>query len=132
MKFANILFAGLIAIPCFAQAEALNLPSGTQAVLHEVLLDEVGDENWVRFRFLAPMIDRSQDIAPDFTMLEGDFPHLCADLALPYLSDYALDADKIAISLSDRIVEFGTTDPDATQYFEIFRVEGGDCIWEGF
>ncbi|MFK7874409.1 MAG: DUF6497 family protein [Paracoccaceae bacterium] len=115
-----------------AGAQALELPSGTQAVLHEVLLDTVGSDTWVRFRLVAPMIDAAQEVAPSHDILEQDFPFLCADLALPYLRQHALQADRIAISLSDRIVEFGTTDTAATQYFEVFRREGANCIWEGF
>lgn len=115
-----------------AMAQPLDLPSGTQAVLHEVLIDTVSGENWLRFRLVAPAIDAKLEHAPDYVALEGDFPHLCAAVALPYIADFELAADKIAISLSDRIVEFGTTDPDATQYFELFRHEGGTCIWEAF
>ena len=111
---------------------ALDLPSGTQAALQEVLVDQVGQAQYVRFRFVAPTIDRTLDHAPDYAALEGDFPHLCSEVALPYLSEYQLSADKIVISVADRMMDFGTTDPDATQYFEQFRAENGLCIWEGF
>jgi len=40
--------------------------------------------------------------------------------------------DQIIIVLSDREVEFGVADPDATQYFEAYRPEDGACFWEGF
>jgi len=126
VKYAMIL--AVLAVPALAEP----LPSGIEADLVEVLVDTVGTEQWVRFRLVAPAIDRGQENAPDFTALEGDFPHLCTTLALPYLAEYALEADKIVISLADRAVEFGATDPDATQYFEQFRAEDGDCIWEGF
>ena len=39
---------------------------------------------------------------------------------------------QIVISLSDRAVPFGEADPEATQFFEAYRVEGGACIWEMF
>lgn len=119
-------------LPLCAQAETLDLPSGVQAALEEVLIDQLGDEQYVRFRFVAPLIDRDLDHAPQYAQMEGDFPHLCRAIALPYLAHYALSADKIVISLADRRVAFGTSDPDATQYFEQFRAENGDCIWEGF
>ena len=108
------------------------LPSGLDAELREVLIEQIGAESWVRFRFLAPEIDRTRPEAPEFMELEPDFLHLCASVALPYLEAHALDADKVVISIADRIVEFGVTDPDATQYFELYRVNGGSCDWEAF
>lgn len=114
-----------------AASQVLDLPSGTQVALHEVLVDKIGDENWLRFRFVSPMIDTDQEHAPSYADLENDFPHLCVTFALPYVEDFALTADKLAISISDRVLEFGSSDPDVTQYFEVFRPEGADCIWEG-
>jgi len=124
------LCISLLACGTALGAEDLGLPSGLMPELHEVLIDEVNAESWARFRLLAPEIARARPEAPDYFALEADFPLLCRALALPYLTEYALSPDKIAISLSDRVVEFGTTDPDATQYFELFRLENGDCIWE--
>lgn len=113
-------------------AGAVDLPSGLQAELHEVLVDRIGSENWVRFRFLAPAIDRASAGSPGFAEMERDFAHLCATLAVPYLAAYDLEADTVVISIADRIIEFGVSDPDATQYFEQFRIEGSSCIWEAF
>ena len=39
--------------------------------------------------------------------------------------------EQIVISLMDRLVDFGATNPDATQFFEAYRIEDGTCIWEG-
>ena len=61
----------------------------------------------------------------------GDMMHLCQELALPYLQEYDLTGDVIVISLADRETEFGVADPDATQFFEAFRIEDNLCIWEG-
>ncbi len=95
-------------------------------------MEKIEAQTWVRFRLVAPEIDRRLVNAPGFEELEQDFPHLCSKIALPYLEEYALDADKIVISIADRSVEFGVSDPDATQYFEQFRLERGRCAWEGF
>lgn len=123
------IFCALWITPALSQV--LDLPSGTQVALHEVLVDQIGDESWLRFRFVAPTIDKDHELAPSYADLENDFPHLCVTFALPYAEDYALTADKVAISIADRVVEFGSTDPEATQYFEVFRPEDADCIWEG-
>jgi len=122
--FFRALYAG--------SSMAFELHSGLKADLSEVLVDNVEGETWLRFRFVAPAIDRAASDAVLFSQIEPDFTHLCRDFALPYEAKYTLDADMIVISISDRAVDFGTTDPDATQYFEQFRAEGRDCIWEGF
>jgi len=99
--------------------------------LSEVLVDTVGDQSWVRFRFLAPDVARG---AGTITYAEAgpDMEALCADVALPYLADWDIAADKVVISLSDRAVPFGQADPDATQFFEAYGVKDGACIWEEF
>ena len=119
-------------MPLTAGAADFGVPSGTDMELHEVLLDIVDEQDWARFRFVAPSIDRSLQDAPDYFRLLNDFPVLCDKIALPYLTEYKLTPTVIAISMSDRVVEFGTADPDATQYFELFSIADGDCIWEEF
>lgn len=117
--------------PSDAVQKALAAPSGVPMELYEVLIDEVGAETWVRFRFLAPAIARSGGSA-NFEDVETDFEFLCQDVALPYLRDYGITADVVVVTLLDRPVEFGTADEEATQYIDAFRVAGGLCEWEGF
>lgn len=117
----------VLSTPVFAEP----LPSGQSVTLHEVLLDTVGDEAWVRFRFLAPAIaPGAQQLA--FDLAQGDMTHLCENLVQDYLATERLEADKIAVSLMDRIVPFGVSDPDATQFIEVYSIENGRCIWEVF
>lgn len=106
------------------------LPSGQSAELFEVLVDQVGEEAWLRFRFLAPDIVRDQD-GLTFDAAQADFEFLCNQVALPYLGEFDLAADVIVLSLLDRPVAFGEVDPDATQLFEAFRLRDGQCAWEG-
>jgi hypothetical protein len=115
-----------------APVAAIGLPSGVEADVHEVLIEEIGTESWLRFRMIAPQIGRQRDDAPDFALLEQDFPHICETLVLPYLVEYELNPDRVVISVSDRAVRFGTSNPAATQYFEMFRIENGLCIWEAY
>lgn len=111
-------------------ATAPNVPSGQHVELFEVLVDQVGAEAWLRFRFLAPSIGKSQgDLS--FEQTFNDFGYLCDEVALPYIAEYALVADVIVISLLDRPVEFGASDPEATQYIEAFRSAGSECEMEG-
>ncbi|MEM8577328.1 MAG: DUF6497 family protein [Pseudomonadota bacterium] len=115
-----------LATPAFAD---IAVPSGQAVTLSEVLVDEVGAQNWVRFRFLAPQIARGAH-ALSFEEAGADIDALCAQIAVPYLGEWDLSPDMVVISLSDRAVPFGQRDPEATQFFEAYRVEDGTCIWE--
>lgn len=104
------------------------VPSGQEVILHEVLIDDAPGARWVRFRFVAPR-------AGEAALREAagaDMDHLCADVALPYLSEQGIEAARVVISLSERAVPFGEAAPDVPQFFELYRPEGGACIWDGF
>lgn len=110
-------------------AAALDVPSGQPATLHEVLLDEVGTESWVRFRFVTPDIARDGG-GVTYEAAADDMTHLCERLAIPYIGEFALTADVIIIAFADRITEFGVPDPAATQFIEAYRADGDTCSWE--
>lgn len=111
-----------------AQAE---VPSGQPIELFEVLIDQVGTEAWLRFRFHAPHIGRGEgDIT--FDQSEADFMVLCQAVAIPYMREFDLVADKVVVSLSNQPIEFGQSDPDVTQFIEAFQVANDSCIWDGF
>lgn len=57
---------------------------------------------------------------------------LCDDVAVPYLVDNSISPARIVVSLSDRLVPFGQPDPEATQFFELYSLQDGSCIWEEF
>lgn len=122
--------AFLLANTATAQ-QALHVPSGQPVILGEVLIDDTQGATWVRFRFVAPQIgEGAGDVG--YATAAGDMDHLCAHLALPYLAKYALEPARVVISLSDRPVPFGASDPQATQYFEAYRPANSACIWEEF
>ncbi len=116
----------------------VTVPSGQQVLLSEVLMDDSPGALWARFRFVAPGISRPGTGADggsegmDFARSAADMEHLCDSLALDYLRQHELAPRMVVISFSDRPVEFGTPDPEATQFFEAYRPEGGRCIWEAF
>lgn len=110
---------------------AIDVPSGQPVELQEMLVDTQGEQTWLRFRFVAPEIARDGG-ALSYADAVPDFLHLCDTLALPYLAAYRLSGDVIVISLADRATAFGVPDPEATQYFEAFRVQDGTCLWEAF
>ena len=114
-----------------AAAQDLVVPSGQAVTLGEVLIDENPGELWLRFRFLAPDIARDGGrIVYDQALIDID--KLCADFVVPFVAREQLDPARIVISLSDRPVQFGQPDPEATQFFEAYRLESARCIWEEF
>ena len=125
MRGAWFFICSVLATP----VAALDVPSGQPVELQEVLLDQVGTEDWVRFRFVTPGIARDGGSVTYETAAE-DMTHLCERLAIPYIGEFALTADVIIIALADRITEFGIPDPDATQFIEAYRADGDTCSWE--
>lgn len=125
------VMAGVLAAAPAVGQVPVDVPSGQPVELVEVLLDENPGALWVRFRFLAPRIaENGGDVS--YEIAGPDMDHLCDAVAVPYLEAHDIDAVRVVISLADRAVEFGASDPDATQFFETYRVEDGACIWEEF
>lgn len=114
----------------------VTVPSGQQVLLSEVLLDDSAGALWARFRFVAPQISNQGDsddpAKMDYESSAGDMDHLCESLALDYLRQHAVSPQMVVISFADRPVEFGSSDAEATQFFEAYRPEGERCIWEAF
>ena len=127
-RFAAALV--LLACPAFAQ-QALTVPSGQPITLGEVLVDDRPGATWIRFRFVAPQIGNDAGQI-NYETSSADIDYLCEALVLPYLAQYDLTPARIVISLSDRPVPFGTSDPDATQFFESYSPDKTACIWEAF
>ena len=110
----------------------LAVPSGQVVTLIDTVQGAPGPEGLtLRFRFLAPGIARAEG-AVSVEEAQADMAHLCTHYALPRVSQSGPAIQQIVISLSDRAVPFGDSDPDATQYFEAFNIADGTCIWEAF
>ncbi|MBI6629624.1 DUF6497 family protein [Pontibaca salina] len=112
--------------PVWAQGK-LTVPSGQPLELREVLIDENPGEPWLRFRFTAPEIAHIGDL--DIAVVDMD--HLCETIVLPYITEQGLTPARIVISFSDVAVEFGASDRDAIQLFEVYRATNKGCVWEG-
>ncbi len=121
----------LLIAPLSAQPVPVEVPSGQGITLNEVLLDDTPGALWVRFRFVAPGISRSGGTV-SYDVAAADMDHLCDQVALPYLDAHAIEPARVVISLSDRPVDFGTQDPEATQFFEAYGLGNERCILEEF
>lgn len=121
----------ILSLPSIAAAEtSLPVPSGQPVHLSDVLLDNNPGELWVRFRFIAPKIGATVGRI-GYDVASNDMEHLCQTLAVAYVAQHDLDPTLVVISLSDRPIQFGDAAPDATQFFEAYRLEQSRCIWEG-
>lgn len=129
--FAIFGCAGALAAADAPMGSPLTVPSGQAVFLDQVLQDETLGELWLRFRFIAPEIARENGVF-DLDRAAADMGHLCDTIALSYLDSHDLQPNRIAISLSDRVVPFGNADPAATQFFELYSADTNTCIWEAF
>mgnify|MGYP001818292118 CR=1 FL=1 len=118
-------------IASVAGAQTADVPSGQPVTLVDAIVDQVGEQSLVRLRFVAPHIGRDAD-AVDAEVAAADMQHLCDAVALPYMAEYNLTADVIVISLMSAQTEFGTPNPDVTQFFEAYNVKNDLCIWDPF
>ena len=132
--------ATLLALPAPAQegpqtadgaGEVVTLPSGHEAVLQDVIWNVPGPEGMtLRFRFVAPAIAPGGGL--EFEAASEALQYLCDSYALPRVAGFGPTPAQIILSLSDVAVPFGEAAPDAVQYFESYRIEGGTCQWEMF
>lgn len=112
--------------------QLIEVPSGQPVTLMDVVMSAPGPDGLTaRFRFLAPAIARDTGTV-DFDTASLDMQHLCQTYALARIANTGPQPSQVVISLSDRAVPFGEADPEATQFFEAYRVEDGTCIWEAF
>lgn len=128
--------------PVFIQAEgaqiapgsgaAIAVPSGQPITLQDVIWNVPGPEGLtLRFRFIAPQIARDGGTV-DYATATEDMLHLCQTYALAQVGNFGPTPSQIVISLSDRPVPFGEAAPEATQFFEAYGLQDGNCIWEMF
>ncbi|MBA4351683.1 MAG: acetolactate synthase [Rhodobacter sp.] len=109
----------------------IEVPSGQEITLQDVIWNAPGPDGLaLRFRFLAPGIAPGGGV--DFDTAAADMQHLCDTYALPRIADQGPHPEQVIISLSDVAVAFGEAAPEATQFFESFRIEDGVCVWEIF
>jgi hypothetical protein len=112
--------------------QVIPVPSGQTVTLQDVVWNEPGaDGLTIRFRFVAPAIAREGGTVP-FETAVWDMLALCQTYALPRIAEAGPVPAQVIVSMSDRPVVFGEADPAATQFFEAYSIEDGNCIWEAF
>ena len=112
--------------------ETIAVPSGQAVTFLDAIRDTQGPQGLtMRFRFLAPAIAAPDGGVPLEAAL-ADMAALCRTYALPRARGTVPQPRQVVIVLADRAVPYGLADPEATQYFEAFAIEGDDCIPEIF
>ncbi|WP_375261091.1 DUF6497 family protein [Palleronia sp.] len=126
----RLVFAAVFAAagPSFLAAEPIPLPSGLQVEFLDIVADDPGLGYAYRFRFVAAALDASRS----YSTTEADLAHLCRSYALPRVVNADPPAASIVIALADRVLPFGSTDPEAVQFFEAYTPLGADCVWQAF
>lgn len=111
---------------------AIAVPSQQSVTLLDIIWNSEGPDGPApRFRFLAPAIARAGG-SVDFATIEGDLQHLCETYVQDALAAKGIAAPVVLLSMADRAVDFGSTDPEATQYFDQFTITDTSCIREVF
>jgi hypothetical protein len=128
----NGVVPGSLLLPASGTDDPVPVPSGQLVTLLDTIWNQPGPEGLtMRFRFVAPAISRGTGTI-DNTTATDDMLYLCETYALPRVLGNTPMPSQIIISLSDRPVEFGVANPEATQFFEAYSIQGETCIWEGF
>ena len=108
------------------------MPSGQALALWEVLWERVeGGGTQAVLRFIAPGIARDGGtVSADAAY--ADLAWLCETHAVPLAALPYGRTRSVIVTLMDRPVPRGVTDPEATQFFEAYRIEDGTCAGEAF
>lgn len=116
----------------FGEEIALAVPSQQSVTLLDIIWNSEGPDGPApRFRFLAPAIAREGG-GVDFAAVEVDLLHLCQTFVVQALAAKGVAPPLVLMSIADRAVDFGSTDPEATQYFDVFTVTGTTCTRQIF
>lgn len=127
LRGLSVLVLAMLAAP--ALRADVDLPSGLEAALLEGFVEVQPDgARWARFRYVMPALAQEAG----FDQVQGDFGALCEGQALPMLAAAGEVVAMVVVSLMDKPLEFGQSDPGTVQYFESFAIREGRCIWEEF
>ena len=132
MRAAQARLAAAVMASAALPAAADGVPSGQALVLWEVVWERVqGAGTQAVLRFIAPGIAREGG-SVDAVAAMADLDWLCRTHGVTVASLPAARSDIVVVTMMDRPVPRGATDPQATQYFGVYSVEGGDCLPQNF
>ncbi len=118
--------------PVGEDAPGQTVPSGQPVTYQEAILEPQTDgEAVLRLRFIAPRIGEGPGRVP-FAEAADDMAFLCREVGIAVAGRAEPQASRIIVALSAEETEFGRSYPDVVQFFEQYRIDGDDCIWEDY
>ena len=119
--------------PALAEQAALRAVSAVQYLPSEVLFEPAdADESvrkTVRLRLVAAEL--ADQTRYGFEAIEPDFLALCEGEGLRIVANFAPNAREVVVSVSSAAVPFGDSVPNVVQYFDVFTIIDGTCVWGG-
>lgn len=117
------------------RAAPLAVPSGQPVELLEAVVEDHEQEAWLILRYLAPQIARDGGGGNvfDYEATAPDLDYLCNSEGVREFDARARQGaqiHQIVVTMLDRPLDRGTSDPDVTQFNEAYRVEDGACMME--
>ena len=129
----TVLIAMIAAGSAHAEQVPLRAVSSVEYAPHEVLFEPAGaDETarkMVRLRLVAEELSDQESFG--FEAIESDFQALCEGEGLRIVAKFAPNAREIVVSVASQAVPFGESAPNVVQYFDVFNVVDGACVWSG-
>ena len=107
------------------------VPSVQSVTLHEDLFVMGNDEGWLRFCFVAPLI-QPEPGKVSYEEAAEVIDHLYAEVVMPYAAKYDFKSDFVVVSMVGQIAEFGKTYLDAKFFLKHFASKMKFCIREAF
>jgi hypothetical protein len=87
-----------------------------------------GEAAQMVLRLIAPRLGAED--GPGFDAAAADMDWLCQTHALPLADLPYAQGGTVVVNLMDRPVPRGRAAPEAVQFFQTYRIEGGACVPE--
>jgi hypothetical protein len=104
------------------------LPSGQPVEPLDTLTEDQAGETVLILRYVADGLSRELDDA-QIEAAMADLDHLCATDGVALADDAT---DRVIVTMMSAPLPRGMVDPDVTQFFGLYSVADGTCIWEAF
>jgi hypothetical protein len=132
MKLSALALVIATGTACAEQAP-LRAVSAVNYWPYEVLFEPTGAyeavRRMVRLRLVAAEIADQESYG--FDLIERDFQALCDSEGLRLVAKFAPNAREIVVSVASEAMPFGDSAPNVVQYFDVFSVTDGTCVWGG-
>lgn len=123
-----LLIAGFAAGTAAASstgASEFGVPSDNQTYLHEAMVDAQTEPSSLRLRFVQPSLSAGFD----YSDVSDDLFALCQAQFRGEVAQNVAEMGQVIVSIANKEVPFGETNPDVVQVFEVFHLGDAGCEW---